>query len=87
MKLRVRYSAAALVVLATMSFLGWAWSNLVLVNIGLDLKYLPGETDKLLSSQFEWTVVRSNFGWSWAVSGILLNVLLIYRWFVVPSKG
>jgi hypothetical protein len=37
-KLRVRYPAALLFIVSVVTFLGWPWSNWVLVDVGMDLK-------------------------------------------------
>lgn len=85
--MRARYPAAGLLVISFVAFIGWAYSNLALVNVGLDLKYLESATEILLGRQAEWMIIRSRTGWVSLGSATVLSVLLAYRWFFVPSKG
>ncbi len=86
MKMRARYASAGLLVTSLVAFIGWAYSNLALVNVGLDLKYLESETEVHLARQAEWVIIRSRTGWVFLCSAAAFSVLLAYRWFFVPSK-
>jgi len=86
MNMRARYPAAGLIVVSFVAFIGWAYSNLALVNVGLDLKYLESETEIHLARRAEWMIVRSRTGCVFLSSVIALAVLLAYRWFFVPSS-
>lgn len=85
--MRARYPAADLLAISFVAFIGWACSNLVLVNVGLDLMYLESETEIHLARQAEWMIIRSRTGWVFLCSATVLSVLLAHRWFFVPSKG
>ena len=85
--MKIRYPAAALLLISFAAFLAWAFSNWALVNIGIDLKYMGSETDMHLARQAEWIKIRSGAGWTLIISMIILSILLAYRWFFVPSKG
>ena len=87
MAVRARYPAGGLCVVAFAAFLGWAWSSWMIVNIGIDLKYLESETAMHLGRQAEWSIIRSRFGWALAGSCLVLSFLLIYRWFIKPSAA
>lgn len=85
--MRARYPSAGLLAISFVAFIGWAYSNLALVNVGIDLKYLESETEIHLARQAEWMIIRSRTGWAFLCSATVLSVLLAYRWFFVPSKG
>lgn len=85
--MRARYPTAGLLALSFVAFIGWAFSNLALANIGLDLKYLESDTEIHLAHQAEWMIIRSRTGWVFLCSATVLYILLTYRWFFVPSKG
>lgn len=84
---KIRYPAAALLLILLMAFLTWAFSNWALVNIALDLKYMESEADIHLARQAEWTKIRSSAGWTFVISVAAFSALLAYRWYFVPSKG
>jgi hypothetical protein len=87
MKLKVRYPAAALALLSTGSFVGWAFAKWALVDIGLDAKYLGAGSEVNLAEQELWLLTRSWMGWVCLVSTMLLLLLLAYRWLLVPSRN
>ena len=87
MKLKLRYPAAMLCVISFVSFLGWLWSNWMLTNIGIDLKYMESETAIHLARQAEWTMIKSRMGWGLVFAMCLLLPLLVFRWFIKPSKA
>lgn len=67
--------------------MAWAYSSLVLLNTGLDLKYLESEASELLARQAFWTTIRSRISWIIMIALAMLTGLLTYRWFFAPSKG
>ena len=87
MRFRARYPAAVLCVVSFFSFLGWIWSNWVLVDVGIDMKYLETEAHTHVARRDEWVGIRMWFGRGWLFSAGLLSLLLVYRWFFVPSRG
>ena len=87
MKLKLRYPAAVLSMVSFVSFLGWLWSNWMLANISIDLKYMESETAIHVARQAEWSVIKSRIGWIWLISTSLLMAILIFRWFIKPSRA
>jgi hypothetical protein len=64
-----------------------ACSSSVLLNTGLDLKYMESEASELGARQALWSAIRSRISWIIIVALAMLTGLLTYRWFFVPSKG
>ena len=87
MRLKLRYVAAILLIMVFACFLGWLLAGLKLTGIGLDLKYLESEKKALLARQANWRSIQSLFGRVAIVSSTVLGLLLIYRWFLVPSRA
>lgn len=83
----MRYPAAILVIISFSAFAVWAYSHMVLADIGLDLKYLESEMDIHMARESEWTWVASGAGWTMIISMIVLSALLTYRWLFIPSRG
>lgn len=77
--MKARYPAAFLVVASTLSaltclFLWFKYSDL---DLGWDL---DEHSQKMRS-------IIQIAGWVWLISATLLTLLLIYRWFINPSKN
>ena len=85
-KLKARYPSALLCVIAFVSFIGWLWTKLILVNVALDQKYLESEDAEIHERAMHWAQVRSCFGWVLFISLGLLALILFYRWFIHPSQ-
>ena len=75
--MKLRYPAAVLVVIATIS--GICYSGLSFLTSERDLEFW--EDHPVLTT---WRIC---LGWAWFLSALPLTGILVYRWFVKPSQN
>jgi hypothetical protein len=85
--LKVKYLAAICIVIGACALLVWFWSLMVRLGVSLDSKYEVFDEATLQAKDNRWSRIQVISGSIGGISILITSVLVLYRWFINPSKG